>query len=220
MNAVNDLEDVRLEGVELVSDDPSTWVTPPSMARYESILDWWDGLVEHDTDDVPRTVADSIDAQAVELEASVVSTALRSTPDSIPWRQGHQSCWRLAGMGLLPTVIARYVGVKAREVETLMVGTDRLVQRLLDRDDQDAISKEEGVSPDRLRHLASTAGFELYSARKDRDEAVQRAAALDHLTAAQAAAVVTSQTGHQITKAAVQQCRWRQAQRAKQAVAA
>ena len=41
---VDDLADVCLDGVALVSDDPSTWVVPTAMCDHDSVYGWWKHL--------------------------------------------------------------------------------------------------------------------------------------------------------------------------------
>ena len=45
---MDQLEDVRLEGRTLVSADTDRWVIPTSMSSAETLLDWWDSLVDTD----------------------------------------------------------------------------------------------------------------------------------------------------------------------------
>ena len=45
---VDDLADVCLDGVALVSDDPSTWVVPTSMCDHDSVYGWWKHLHHHE----------------------------------------------------------------------------------------------------------------------------------------------------------------------------
>jgi hypothetical protein len=40
----DELADVHLEGVRLVSDNPKRWLVPPEMGLADSVLDWWERL--------------------------------------------------------------------------------------------------------------------------------------------------------------------------------
>jgi hypothetical protein len=40
----DDLSDVILTGVTLVSDNPADWIVPVTMAEYENVGDWWHAL--------------------------------------------------------------------------------------------------------------------------------------------------------------------------------
>lgn len=52
----DELADVDLRGKKLVSDDPNTWVIPPGMAAYESVIDWWERLMQVETSFHPEVV--------------------------------------------------------------------------------------------------------------------------------------------------------------------
>lgn len=45
---MDQLEDVRLEGKKLVSDNPEDWLIPSNISSANSLLDWWDSLIETD----------------------------------------------------------------------------------------------------------------------------------------------------------------------------
>jgi hypothetical protein len=40
----SELDDVCLDGVKLVDDDPSTWVVPRTMTAHETVFGWWQHL--------------------------------------------------------------------------------------------------------------------------------------------------------------------------------
>jgi len=42
--AVDELADVILDGIELISDNPSDWIVPDTMSAFDNVIDWWDAL--------------------------------------------------------------------------------------------------------------------------------------------------------------------------------
>lgn len=56
----DELEDVILDGIALVPDDPNRWLIPRSMTKFDSVNDWWDSLVDN------RLLNDSIDRKRIE----------------------------------------------------------------------------------------------------------------------------------------------------------
>lgn len=43
----DELADVRLCGIRLISDNPAEWIVPPSMKKYDSVNDWWVALIDN-----------------------------------------------------------------------------------------------------------------------------------------------------------------------------
>jgi hypothetical protein len=52
----DDLADVLLEGVELVSDNPSDWKVPMRAGQFDSVYDWWVWLHTLDTRHSPTII--------------------------------------------------------------------------------------------------------------------------------------------------------------------
>lgn len=78
----DDLSDVNLNGIKLVSDDPKQWVIPPTMTQYDSVFDWWesiianklfDGTIDKNRIETLRNLIEEYDALQSEAFAGVTT---------------------------------------------------------------------------------------------------------------------------------------------------
>lgn len=76
----DELADVQLEGIPLVSDNPSDWIIPESMHQHSTVIEWWQNLINSDTAEKKRLDAEK---RAAMLEIVYEYQNIKNIPTGI-----------------------------------------------------------------------------------------------------------------------------------------
>ena len=127
----DELEDVNLSGIRLVSNNPSEWVVPTSMNKYDSVKQWWTALIDNQLFDgtIDQHTMDTLYALIHEYDA-LQSEAFNGV-NTVPHQAKIRSVIRtITQTGMTIQQTGRLLGVtESRIIHELYCN------RTLDRDD-------------------------------------------------------------------------------------
>lgn len=177
----DDLSDVCLDGVRLVSDDPREWVVPQSMGLSDSPFEWWERLSEEDLPltERQRTALASADKLVELADGYVTQRNKRRTPKMLL-----HYLVPMTAMGLDIDQISRLSGVPVETV-TADLGPDaelkvRVRHMALEGVDTREIEATLGVSNKDVRHWCDNAHLTVKSSYVEDPELKAKALGLVH----------------------------------------
>ena len=180
MDSKDELADVCLDGIRLVSDNPSDWNIPHSAYRYESALSWWESLIENDADQnhgMSREQHDRLLDLAYEYESlqSEAFDGQSTVPHMTKIRSVVQEICR---SGLTPKQVALFLATSEHQIMSdlycnQLLGYADLAIRLYAENmlrhgsTVGDVCAETGLSRDQVTTLANTFSLTPASARPD-----------------------------------------------------